>query len=138
MVAVSNRSEEAARKQADKFGIEKVLTIDEVANADDIELVVVLTPPTSHYEIIKKMLLAGKHVYTEKMFTTALEDAEELIRITDQKGLYLGVAPDTILGAGIQTARKIIDSGLMSVSARASVSNSFRILKAFTDFLYLL
>lgn len=113
LVAVSNRSEEAARKQADKFGIEKVLTIDEVANADDIELVVVLTPPTSHYEIIKKMLLAGKHVYTEKMFTTTLEDAEELIRITDQKGLYLGVAPDTILGAGIQTARKIIDSGLI-------------------------
>ena len=113
LVAVSNRSEEAARKQADKFGIEKVFTIDEVANADDIELVVVLTPPTSHYEIIKKMLLAGKHVYTEKMFTTTLEDAEELIRIADQKGLYLGVAPDTILGAGIQTARKIIDSGLI-------------------------
>ena len=59
------------------------------------------------------MLLAGKHVYTEKMFTTRLEEAEELVQIANEKNLYLGVAPDTILGAGIQTARRIIDTGLI-------------------------
>ncbi len=113
LVAVSNRGEEAARKQAEKFGIERVLTPDEVAASEDIELVVNLTPPAAHYGIIKKMLLAGKHVYTEKMFTTKLEEAEELVRLADEKHLYLGVAPDTILGAGIQTARNIIGSGLI-------------------------
>ena len=113
LAAVANRGADAARKQAERFGIEKVMTPDEVAAADDIELVVNLTPPAAHYDIIKKMLLSGKHVYTEKMFTTRLEDAEELVRLADEKNLYLGVAPDTILGAGIQTARTIIDAGLI-------------------------
>ena len=113
LAALSNRDLSAAKAQAEKFGIDRVMTVDEVAAAEDIELVVNLTPPGAHYEIIRKMLLAGKHVYTEKMFTAKLEDAEELVRLADEKGLYLGVAPDTILGAGIQTARYIIDSGLI-------------------------
>ena len=113
LVALANRSEDAARTQAEKFGVGRVMTIDEVAASEDIELVVNLTPAGAHYGIIKQMLLAGKHVYTEKMLTTQLEEAEELVRIADEKHLYLGVAPDTILGAGIQTARHIIDSGLI-------------------------
>ncbi len=128
LAAVCDLREEAARKQAETFGVEKVMTVDEIAAADDIELVVNLTAPVAHYDVIKKMLLAGKHVYTEKMFTTRLEDAEELVRIADEKQLYLGVAPDTILGAGIQTARGIIDAGLIgevtSVQARINRNQS--------------
>ena len=139
LVAVCDRNEEAARAQAARFGVEKSLTIDEVAAAEDIELVINLTPANVHYEIVKKMLLAGKHVYTEKMFTTSLEQAEELIRIANEKNLYLGVAPDTILGAGVQTARHIIDTGLIgdvtSVQVRLNRNQSlnsetFRFLRA--------
>lgn len=113
LVAVCDLNEEAAKRQAAAFGVEKVMTIDEVAASDDIELVINLTGPVAHYDVIKKMLLAGKHCYTEKMFTTDLDQATELVALANEKGLYLGVAPDTVLGAGIQTAKRVIDCGLI-------------------------
>lgn len=113
LVAVCDLFEAAAKRQAEAFGVERVMTIDEVAAADDIELVINLTGPVAHYDVIKKMLLAGKHCYTEKMFTTDLDQARELVDIANEKGLYLGVAPDTVLGAGIQTAKRVLDAGFI-------------------------
>ncbi len=113
LVAVSNRSMNKAEEKAEFFGIPKVMTIDEVADDPEIELVVVLTPAPAHYDIIKKMLLKGKHVYTEKMFTTNLEEARELVRIADELKLLIGVAPDTVLGAGTQTAKLALERGMI-------------------------
>ncbi|WP_049945186.1 Gfo/Idh/MocA family protein [Butyrivibrio sp. AC2005] len=122
LVAIANRSMNAAKEKAETFGIDRVMTIDEVATSEDIELVVNLTPANVHYEIIKKMLEAGKHVYTEKMFTTRLEEAEELIKIAEEKKLQIAVAPDTVLGAGIQTARNYLDSGIIGEVTSGFVS----------------
>ena len=113
LVAISNRSLGKAKEKADQFGIEKVLSIDEVADDPEIELVVVLTPASVHYDIIKKMLEKGKHVYTEKMFTTDIDKARELVRIANEKNLYIGVAPDTVLGAGTQTAKLALERGMI-------------------------
>ncbi|MBQ4606442.1 MAG: Gfo/Idh/MocA family oxidoreductase, partial [Clostridia bacterium] len=57
--------------------------------------------------------LAGKHVYSEKPLATNMEDARELVALAQEKGLYLGGAPDTFMGAGIQTSRNLIDAGLI-------------------------
>ncbi|WP_022760672.1 Gfo/Idh/MocA family protein [Butyrivibrio sp. AD3002] len=122
LVAIANRSMNGAKAKAEKFGIARVMTIDEVAASDDIELVVNLTPADVHYEIVKQMLEAGKHVYTEKMFTTSLEEAEELIKISEEKNLMIAVAPDTVLGAGIQTARNYLDSGIIGEITSGFVS----------------
>lgn len=111
--AVANRSPEAAREKAALYGIDRVMTVDEVAASPDIELVVNLTPTGAHYGVIRQMLEAGKHVYTEKMLTATLEQADEVVALADGRSLYLGVAPDTVLGAGIQTARKLIDTGMI-------------------------
>lgn len=128
LVAVCDRNQEAAERQAKAHNIERIMTLDEIAKAPDIELVINLTAPVAHYDVIKKMLLAGKHVYTEKMFTTKLEEAKELVAIANEKGLYLGVAPDTVLGAGIQTAKNVIESGLIgdvtSVQVRVNRNQS--------------
>ncbi|WP_051656445.1 Gfo/Idh/MocA family protein [Butyrivibrio sp. AE3004] len=113
LAAIANRSVNGAKEKANIYGIDRVMTIDEVAASQDIELVVNLTPADVHYSIVKQMLEAGKHVYTEKMFTTKLEEAEELMKIADDKNLLIAVAPDTVLGAGIQTARHYLDSGLI-------------------------
>ncbi len=113
LVALSNRNMSKAEAKAEAFGISKAMTIDEVADDPEIELVVVLTPVPAHYDIIKKMLLKGKHVYTEKMFTANLEEARELVKIADANGLLLGVAPDTVLGAGTQTARLALERGMI-------------------------
>ena len=78
-----------------------------------IEIVVNLTTPTAHYPVIKQLLEAGKHVYTEKVLSVELEHAAELVKIANQKNLYLGSAPDTFLGSAIQTARYVVDSGMI-------------------------
>ncbi len=103
---------ERAQTMAQRYGI-KMLTIEEILADDSIEIVVNLTTPTVHYPMIKQLLEAGKHVYTEKVLSVELEHAAELVKIADQKGLYLGSAPDTFLGSAIQTARYVVDSGML-------------------------
>ena len=97
---------------AEKHGIQ-ALSLDDILNDESIELVVNLTPPKAHYEVIRQLLEAGKNVYTEKVLSIRLEQAKELVRIADEKGLYLGAAPDTFLGSAIQTARQAVDRGMI-------------------------
>lgn len=124
LVAVGNRSMEAAEEKAKIYGIDRVMTIDEIASSDEIELVVNLTPAYAHYDIINKMLLNGKHVWTEKTMTVTLDEARELVKIAEEKGLYLGVAPDTVLGAGLQTARRAIETDMIgTISSGIAVIN---------------
>ena len=101
-----------AEGKAQKYGI-KALTMEEILADSTIELVVNLTTPMAHYPVIKQLLEAGKHVYTEKVLSVELAHAAELVKIADQKGLYLGAAPDTFLGSAIQTARYVVDSGMI-------------------------
>lgn len=83
----------------------------EIFNDPEVDIVLNITRPNDHYEVTKAALLAGKHVYSEKPLATDLEKAEELVELAKSKNLYLGGAPDTFMGAGIQTARKLIDNG---------------------------
>lgn len=112
VVGCCDRTPEKAHAKAQKYGI-KEMTFDEVLADDSIEIVVNLTAPMGHYPVIKQLLEAGKHVYTEKVLSVELEHAAELLKIADEKHLYLGAAPDTFLGSAIQTARYVVDSGLI-------------------------
>ncbi len=124
LAAVGNRSMAAAEEKAKTYGIGRVMTIDEIAADGDIELVVNLTPAFAHYDVIKKMLLAGKHVWTEKTMAVTVDQARELTELAGERGLYLGVAPDTVLGAGLQTARRAIDTDMIgSVTSGYAVIN---------------
>ena len=124
LVAVGDRNRAAAEEKAKTYGIERVMTVDEIAASDEIELVINLTPAFVHYGVIRQMLLAGKHVWTEKTMTVTLEEARELVAIAEEKGLYLGVAPDTVLGAGLQTARRALDTDMIGkVSSGLAVIN---------------
>ena len=122
LAAVANIHLEGAEARAREFGIPRAMTIDELAGDPEIELAVNLTPAYAHYDVIRRMLLAGKHVYTEKMFTTDLDKSRELVALAAEKSLYLGVAPDTVLGAGIQTARYLIDTGMIGDVTSVQVS----------------
>ncbi|MGB4658047.1 MAG: Gfo/Idh/MocA family oxidoreductase, partial [Mobilitalea sp.] len=104
---------------------------------DTIELVVNLTPPEAHYDIIKRALLAGKHVYTEKAITSTLEEAKELIEIADDKGLYLASAPDTFLGSSVQTAKKLVESGAIGTITGCHASINRDIDKLYPIFRFL-
>jgi predicted dehydrogenase len=112
VVGCCDHNPEKAHEKALKYGI-KVMTMDEIIADQSIEIVVNLTTPTAHYDVIQKLLEGGKHVYTEKVLTVELDQAAELVRLADAKKLYLGSAPDTFLGAAAQTARFVVDSGMI-------------------------
>ena len=100
----------AAAKE--KFGVPVVYDTMYDAFADDeIEIIVNLTRPEEHYGVAVEALRAGKNTHSEKPMSVVRENARELFSLGKEKGLLVGVAPDTFLGAGIQTCREIIDSG---------------------------
>ena len=113
---------------AEKYGI-RGLTFDEILADPEIEMVINLTTPAAHYPITKQALLAGKHVFSEKMIAVTLEEGKELCALADEKGLRLGVAPDTFLGGAIQTARYVMETGLIGepLSFVASLNRDYGI-----------
>lgn len=102
-----------ANAQAKKYQIEKVFTLDEMLAEPEIDIILNITTPKSHYEICKKALLAGKHIYVEKPLSVSYTDGKELLSIAKEMGLYIGGAPDTFLGAGLQTAINLIKNGVI-------------------------
>lgn len=121
LAAVCDLNETAARTRAEEYGL-RVMAMEELCRDEEIELVVNLTGPGAHYAVIKTLLEAGKNVYTEKPLCFDVEQGKELCRLAEEKGVYLGVAPDTILGAGVQTARRILDSGLIGAPTSCCVN----------------
>ncbi len=107
-----DRDQQKAQKMAQKYGL-KVLSIEEILADTSIEIVVNLTTPGVHYAVSKQLLEAGKNVYTEKVLAVELAHAAELVQLADQKKLYLGAAPDTFLGSAAQTARYVVESGML-------------------------
>jgi predicted dehydrogenase len=121
--AVADLVPELARRRAEEFGIGAVYTVEELIADPEIEIVLNLTAPAAHAPINKLVLEAGKHVYTEKPFALSREEADEVLEIAEAKGLLVGCAPDTFLGGGIQTCRKLIDDGWIGkpYAAHASI-----------------
>lgn len=108
--SIASKHKEHAQARADQFGI-ACCTVDELLADPEIDLVVNLTPLSAHYDLIKAALMAGKHVYTEKTLTNDLSQAAELLALAKEKNLYLGSAPETFLGASIQTAKSVLADG---------------------------
>lgn len=125
LAGVCDMNAKNAAEKSELFGV-PVLTMEQIKNDPSIELVVNLTGPAAHASVIRELLEAGKHVFTEKMLCLDFEDGKALVELADRKGLRLGVAPDTFLGAGLQTARYCIDHGLIGrvTSARAAINRS--------------
>lgn len=102
---------EKARAQAERHEIPRACTVDELIGDPGIEIVLSLTPPAEHASIALAALAAGKHVYTEKPLAAARDDGREILDRARRAGLLVGAAPDTFLGGGLQTCRKLIDEG---------------------------
>ena len=111
VVACADLSREAAERKAAEFRVPRVCSVDELLADPSVDVVLNLTVPKAHAEIALRALEAGKHVYSEKPLGVSREEGRWLVEEATLRGLRVGCAPDTFLGAGIQTARKLIDDG---------------------------
>lgn len=125
LVACADLDVARARAKAAKHGVPVAGTADDLAARADIDLVVNLTRPQQHAEVALQFLRAGKHVYNEKPLAAHRADGRALLDEARRRKLQLGCAPDTFLGAGLQTCRKAIDEGLIGqpVAATAFMLN---------------
>lgn len=111
--AVADLIPEKVQKASETYGIKRNMTFEEMCGCDEIDALLNITTPKDHFEICRRTLLAGKHSYTEKPLSLNLDDGKKLVKTAEEKGLRLGGAPDTFLGGGIQTCRKLIDDGII-------------------------
>lgn len=112
LVALCDLIKERSLKAQAEYAIPKVYDRMEELFADpEIDIVLNLTRPYQHYEVSRAALLAGKHVYSEKPLGADWEEGTALVKLAEEKGLWIGGAPDTFMGAGIQSCRKFIDEG---------------------------
>lgn len=111
IVACADLDLERAQAAAAKHGVPNALSTVDLLKHPDVDLVLNLTIPNAHASVALAAVEAGKHVYNEKPLTISLEDGETLIAKAEEKGVRVGCAPDTFLGAGIQTCRMLIDEG---------------------------
>jgi predicted dehydrogenase len=110
VVACADIRPELAKAKAEENGC-KAQTVEELLANPDVQLVINLTIPAVHAEVSLAALNAGKHVHCEKPLAVSLEDGAKVIKTAEAKGLLVGCAPDTFMGAGYQTCRKIVDDG---------------------------
>ncbi|MCE5327359.1 MAG: Gfo/Idh/MocA family oxidoreductase [Planctomycetaceae bacterium] len=89
----------------------RACTVAEILKDPEIKIILNLTIPKAHYEIAMKSLEAGKHVHAEKPLAVNREQGKKIVETAKAKNLRVGSAPDTFMGAGIQTCIKLIDDG---------------------------
>ncbi|MCA0433137.1 MAG: Gfo/Idh/MocA family oxidoreductase [Proteobacteria bacterium] len=110
MRAVADIDMAVAQARGAEFGV-PAQSVKDLLKNPAVDIVVNLTVPAVHYKVSKQILLAGKHVYSEKPLTLTTAEARDLERIAKKKKLQVAGAPDTFLGGSQQLARKAIDDG---------------------------
>jgi predicted dehydrogenase len=99
----------------------RALGVDALMSDPEVDVVLCLTPPDFHAAVQLQAIAAGKHVYTEKPLATSAEDARAVLDAAEAAGVLVGSAPDTFLGAGIQTLKRAIDDGRIGTPAVAQI-----------------
>ncbi len=120
VAACSDLIMERAEAKARKHGIPRAVPVDVLLADPEIQIVVNLTIPNAHAQVGLTALEAGKSVYNEKPLAIRREDGQKMLALAKKHGLRVGGAPDTFLGAGIQTCRKLIDDGLIGTPVAAT------------------
>ena len=111
IVACADLVPERARAKAAEFGIPRACTVEKLLADPEIEIVINLTIPIAHAEVALAALEAGKCVYNEKPLAITRADGLKMLDLAKSKGLLVGGAPDTFMGGGLQTCRKLIADG---------------------------
>lgn len=111
VISCSDLIEQRSAQASEKYKIPKVYTTPELMKDSEVDIVLNLTTPGTHYDVCMQALEAGKHIYVEKPLSLTREQGKKLLGTAERRGLKIGCAPDTFLGGGIQTCAKLIRDG---------------------------
>jgi predicted dehydrogenase len=111
VVACADLVESLARNQAEAFQIPKACTTEDLLADPEIELVINLTFAQQHFAVSQAILESGKHLFSEKPLAVEREEGQAILDLAKRKGLLVGGAADTFLGAGLQACRALLDGG---------------------------
>jgi len=121
IAGVCDLVDERAQNAVNQYGIPKKYgDMHELFADPEVDIVLNITRPYEHLDVTMAAISAGKNVYSEKPIGAALDEGRKIVSAAREKGVQIGGAPDTFLGAGIQTCRKLIDSGLIGEPVGAS------------------
>jgi predicted dehydrogenase len=113
---------ERAGKKASEHGVGKAYSVEELLDDPEVDAVLNLTIPGAHAGVNLQAIKAGKHAYCEKPFSLTYKDGLKVLKEAQKRKLRLGCAPDTVLGGGIQTCRKLIDEGVIGQPVAATAN----------------
>jgi predicted dehydrogenase len=114
MVAVCDKSPDALKRARRIYpGVRLTTDFNEILTAPDIDAVAVITPVWTHFELAKKALLNGKHVFVEKPFTSSSAQAEELTELAASKSLTIMVDHTFLFSGAVRKIREIVDAGTL-------------------------
>ncbi|MGC9337183.1 MAG: Gfo/Idh/MocA family protein [Candidatus Cloacimonadia bacterium] len=93
--------------------IETTPVSDDVLLDTHLDLVAIVTPVFTHYELAKKALLNGKHIFVEKPFTSTSAQAEELIEIAEKKNLKIIVDHTFLFTGAVRKMKELVENGIL-------------------------
>jgi predicted dehydrogenase len=94
-------------------GVNFVTDLDELLNDEEIQLVTICTPPTTHYDLAKQSLEAGKNVIVEKPFTQTLAEAKELFALAAKKGLMIMPYQNRRFDGDFLALKQVVEQGYL-------------------------
>ena len=122
LIAIADVDADRARAVAAGVAGLEAMSVDQLLATEPLDVVVNLTVPAAHAEVSLAVLRAGKSVYSEKPLATSTREAREILDEAQRRGLRVGCAPDTVLGSGVQSARAVVDDGVLGRVVAASAT----------------
>ena len=113
LVGVMDRDQDRASRFAVYHSVPCYRSLEELLEDRRVDIVVNLTNPKSHFSVSKASLESDKHVYSEKPLAMQLSEAEELVNLAEQRGLYISSAPCSLLGETAQTVWKALQENVI-------------------------
>ena len=114
VVAISDADEKSLQRAAVSYpGVRMEKECNRVLTAKDIDVVAIVTPVSSHFEIAQKALSNGKHIFIEKPFTASVSEAEILIELADKNNLKIMVDHTFLFTGAVKKIKELIDDGIL-------------------------
>ena len=114
VTSICDRDSSVAEKLKSQFngnGTEICCDCSDIVKSKNVDAVAIVTPVSTHYELAKKALMNGKHVFVEKPFTATVAQAAKLIDLAEKKNLKIMVDHTFLFTGAVQKIKQIVDEG---------------------------